>query len=227
MLEEGGLVPLLEQCLLSITVLLYKTTHKGLRVMWPHNLKFCINCVHFTTQLLVQVWTPPFDHSDQIQKWSGPQILFKLKTKSTKELWSNERLYETWKCCLQKNSYLGSIGKCYTYTKESYVPGCTICPRSAIFTLIVIKLSTKLFHAEYSLVFAIISLMYNWLTASFSGLHTFTHKMWSSSQSMGLSLWNMRKNSTINGRSWVRNILPGGLHACKHIYASNMAQHED
>lgn len=29
MLEEGGLVPLFEQCLLSITVFLDKTTHKG------------------------------------------------------------------------------------------------------------------------------------------------------------------------------------------------------
>lgn len=52
------------------------------------------------------------------------------------------------------------------------------------------------------------------LTASFSGLHIFTQRMWSNSQSTGLSLWNMRKNSVIVGRSLVRNILPGGHIVC-------------
>lgn len=52
----------------------------------------------------------------------------------------------------------------------------------------------------------------HWLTSFFSGLQTFTHRMWSNSQSMGLSLWNIKKNSAIIGRSWVRNILPGGQH---------------
>lgn len=57
-----------------------------------------------------------------------------------------------------------------------------------------------------------------WLTAFFSGLQTFTHRMWSNSQSMGLSLWNIKKNPVIIGRSRVRNILPGGLHVNTHIY---------
>lgn len=52
------------------------------------------------------------------------------------------------------------------------------------------------------------------LTASFSGLQIFTQRMWSKSQSTGLSLWNMRKNSVIIGRSLVRNILPGGHIVC-------------
>ena len=46
------------------------------------------------------------------------------------------------------------------------------------------------------------------LTLSFSGLHTFTKSRWSNSQSIGLSRWNIKKNSTIIGRSEDLNSLP-------------------
>lgn len=56
------------------------------------------------------------------------------------------------------------------------------------------------------------------LTLSFSGLQTFTHRMWSNSQSMGLSLWNIRKNSAISGRSRVLNIFPGKQICCQKTF---------
>ena len=46
------------------------------------------------------------------------------------------------------------------------------------------------------------------LTWSFSGLQTLTHKMWSISQSTGLSLWNIRKNSTTILKSLERKSFP-------------------
>lgn len=46
------------------------------------------------------------------------------------------------------------------------------------------------------------------LTASFSGLQTRTNNMWSSSQSIGLALWNIKKKSATKFRSSHLKSLP-------------------
>lgn len=87
-------------------------------------------------------------------------------------------------------------------------------PSCGYFIQHVFSKATTLSHPDHSSVFLfkLSSSLYCLLTASFSGLQAFTHRMWSNNQSMGLSLWNIRKNSAIIGRSRARNILPKGLH---------------
>ncbi len=46
------------------------------------------------------------------------------------------------------------------------------------------------------------------LTLSFSGLQTLTYSKWSNNQSIGLSLWNIKKNSTTCGMSLDLNNFP-------------------